>query len=393
MDSEPNPGRRASEELLSIVVPVYRSAAYLAGTVHELLATLGPMGPLEVVLVNDGSPDDVQEVIESLAAADRRVRYLELGANRGQHAAILRGLEVARGAWVVTIDDDGQNPPEAVTGVLEALVAGDDDVVYGAFQSTEQTGLRVLASRLNRMLSAVTVGNRRGIAVSNVRAIRGDLARALGRAAPAHPYIEALVFRATRRISQVEVPHRPRQAGESPTGSPRCCGSGSCTSRPSPRCRSRWRGGGASWWLPWPPWWVSPSWSGSLRAARPRGMALALLRHHLPLRGALRLPGRHQHLPGADVRHPERTWARLDPQPVGRRRRGLMLVPVEWDSAFFGLRLGRVTAPVLDAGAAAAVVATGREQRFDCLSFLYRQATPRASLPPRRQGSSWSICG
>ena len=47
-----------------------------------------------------------------------------------------------------------------------------------------------------------------------------------------------------------------------------------------------------------------------------------------------------------------------------------MLVPVEWDSAFFGLRLGRVTAPVLDAGAAAAVVATGREQRFDCLSLL-----------------------
>ncbi len=47
-----------------------------------------------------------------------------------------------------------------------------------------------------------------------------------------------------------------------------------------------------------------------------------------------------------------------------------MLAPVEWDSAFFGLRLARVTAPVLDAGAAAAVVSAGREQRFDCLSLL-----------------------
>lgn len=204
-----------SEDLLSIVVPVYRSAAYLADTVHELLAALGPRGPLELVLVNDGSPDGVQAVIESLAAADPRVRYLELGANRGQHAAILRGLESARGAWVVTVDDDGQNPPEAVTRVLERLRVSGDDVVYGRFQSTEQTGLRVLASRLNRMLSSVTVGNTRGIAVSNVRAIRGDLARALGRAAPSHPYIEALVFRATRRISEVEVPHRPRRAGES----------------------------------------------------------------------------------------------------------------------------------------------------------------------------------
>ena len=204
-----------SEGLLSIVVPVYRSAAYLADTVNELLAVLGPRGPLELVLVNDGSPDGVQEVIESLAAEDSRVRYLELGANRGQHAAILRGLEAARGGWVVTVDDDGQNPPEAVARVLEALRSSDDDVVYGRFQSTEQTGLRILASRLNRMLSSVTVGNTRGIAVSNVRAIRGDLARALGRAAPSHPYIEALIFRATRRISEVEVPHRPRRAGES----------------------------------------------------------------------------------------------------------------------------------------------------------------------------------
>lgn len=206
----------ASEDgLVSVVVPVYRSAGYLADTVHELLAALGPRGPLELVLVNDGSPDGVQAVIESLARADPRIRWVELGANRGQHAAILHGFAAARGAWVVTVDDDGQNPPEAVQRVLEAIRATDDDVVYGRFQSTEQTAFRVLASRLNRTLSSVTFGNTRGIAVSNVRALRGDLARALGGAAPAHPYIDALVFRATRRISEVEVPHRPRRAGES----------------------------------------------------------------------------------------------------------------------------------------------------------------------------------
>ena len=204
-----------SEGLVSIVVPVYRSAGYLADTVRELLAALGSTESVELVLVNDGSPDDVQTVVESLAAADPRVRFLELGANRGQHAAILRGFAVSRGDWVVTVDDDGQNPPEAVERVLGRLRQGDDDVVYGQFRSTEQTGLRVLASRLNRLLSSVTVGNTRGIAVSNVRALRGDLARALGQGAPAHPYIEALVFRATRRISQVDVPHRPRGKGES----------------------------------------------------------------------------------------------------------------------------------------------------------------------------------
>ena len=204
--------------LVSVVVPVYRSAGYLADTVQELLGSLGARESLELVLVNDGSPDAVQEVIETLARADPRVRWLELGANRGQHAAVLQGLAASRGDWVVTVDDDGQNPPEAVERVVEALRGGGDDVVYGRFGAVEQTPFRVLASRMNRLLSSVTVGNTRGIGLSNVRAIRGDLARALGRAAPAHPYIEAMIFRATRRISEVEVPHRPRRAGQSTYG-------------------------------------------------------------------------------------------------------------------------------------------------------------------------------
>jgi len=201
--------------LLSVVVPVYRSEGYLRGTVDELLAFFSARGPVEVVLVNDGSPDGVQQVIERLAASDPRVRYLELGTNGGQHAATLRGFALARGDWVVTLDDDGQNPPEAGLAVLDALCAGDLDVVYGRFESTEQTLFRVVASRLNRWLSGYTLGNRAGVSVTNVRALRGDLARALGANRSAYPYIDALLFRATRRIGQVPVGHRPRGAGRS----------------------------------------------------------------------------------------------------------------------------------------------------------------------------------
>jgi polyisoprenyl-phosphate glycosyltransferase len=203
-----------SEGLVSIVIPVYRSAGYLEATVGELVDYFAPKGPVEIILVNDGSPDNVQEVIARLAR-DPRIRFVELGRNRGQHAALLKGFELVRGEYAVTLDDDGQNPPEAASAVLEKIRAENLDVVYGQFQSTEQTPFRIAASRLNRILSAFTIGNRDGISVTNVRAIRGDLARTLGRAAPPHPYIEALVFRATRRIGEVTVPHRPRKAGQS----------------------------------------------------------------------------------------------------------------------------------------------------------------------------------
>lgn len=205
----------ASDALVSVVVPVYCSEQYLAATVREVLDFFAKVGRVEVVLVNDGSPDGVQKVIERLSRDDPRVQFLELGANVGQHAATLRGFSIARGDWVVTLDDDGQNPPEAGYAALEELRAGDLDVVYGSFDSTEQSLSRVVASRLNRWLSSHTLGNRSGIAVSNVRAIRGDLARALGNNRSAYPYVDALLFRTTRRIGQVTVEHRARGVGHS----------------------------------------------------------------------------------------------------------------------------------------------------------------------------------
>src|SRR5688500_10521109 len=102
-----------SERLLSFVIPVYRSEAYLAATVTELVSVFEPRSAFEVILVNDASPDGVQRVIDRLCASDPRVRSLTLGANVGQHRATLRGLAEARGDIVITLDDDGQNPPSA----------------------------------------------------------------------------------------------------------------------------------------------------------------------------------------------------------------------------------------------------------------------------------------
>ena len=201
--------------LLSVVIPVYGSQAYLEQTIAELVAVLAPLRPFEIVLVNDGSPDGVQEVIERLHARDPRVRYVEVGRNRGQHAATLRGFRASRGGTVVTLDDDGQNPPEAGLAVAEALESRGLDAVYGRFAFTEQSPLRRLASRLNRWLSRYTIGNTAGLSVSNVRALRGDLARHLGGVEQLHPYIDSMVFFATRRIGEVMVPHRERASGQS----------------------------------------------------------------------------------------------------------------------------------------------------------------------------------
>lgn len=203
------------EGLLSVVIPVYRSEAYLAETVRTFVSYLEPRVRFELVLVNDGSPDRVAAVIDRLCAADPRIRAVSLGRNVGQHRATLRGFAMARGDVVVTVDDDGQNPPESAMAVARALVEQDLDAVYGRFPTVEQAGLRRLASRLNRWLSKSTIQNHQEIAITNVRALRGDLARAIGAVSSPYPYIDALVFRMTRHIGEVPVQQLARERGES----------------------------------------------------------------------------------------------------------------------------------------------------------------------------------
>lgn len=207
-----------TSEVLSVVIPVYRSEAYVERTVRELVAALEGVVAFEIVLVNDGSPDGVGGVLERLCSEDPRVRCLQLGGNLGQHRATLLGFARTRGDVVVTLDDDGQNPPSAALAVAGALRAGDLDVVYGRFGAVRQSRARRLASRANRWMSAAVLGNRTGIAITNVRAIRGELARAIGATESVHPYIDAMLFRATRRIAEVAVEHRPRDAGASTYG-------------------------------------------------------------------------------------------------------------------------------------------------------------------------------
>ncbi|MGA8889949.1 MAG: glycosyltransferase [Anaeromyxobacteraceae bacterium] len=201
--------------MLSIVIPVYRSERYLERTVQELAAALEPVTPFEIVLVNDGSPDGVQAVIDALVAKDERVRFVAPGRNLGQHRATLLGFARTRGDVVVTVDDDGQNPPEAVLAVARELRERDLDVAYGRFEVVEQSAFRRMASAANGWLSARTIQNRSGIALTNVRAIRGDLARALGGVQAPYPYIDAMIFRMASRFGNVAVPHRPRTHGGS----------------------------------------------------------------------------------------------------------------------------------------------------------------------------------
>lgn len=118
-------------ELVSILIPVYNNAPYLAELVDRIRGALdGRRHAFEIVFANDGSRDESWEVIRGLAAADTRVKALQLSRNFGQHAAISAALEHASGDLYVLMDADLQDRPEVIPVLLDKLEAGSHDIVY-----------------------------------------------------------------------------------------------------------------------------------------------------------------------------------------------------------------------------------------------------------------------
>jgi glycosyltransferase involved in cell wall biosynthesis len=140
----------ASPEL-SVVVPVYRNAATLAALHLRLRAVLEPLAPFEVLFVDDGCPEGSRAVLERLATDDPRVAALVLDRNVGQHRAVLAGLACARGEWVVVMDGDLQDPPEAIPDLLRAASGGARAVFAGRRGAYESAG-RLATSRLFKRL-------------------------------------------------------------------------------------------------------------------------------------------------------------------------------------------------------------------------------------------------
>jgi len=114
---------------LSVVVPVFNEEAVIALFQARLLQVLATCpGGHEVIYVDDGSTDGSAQVLETLRVACPQVGVARLSRNFGKEHAMTAGLELARGAAVIILDVDLQDPPELIPAMLDAWRAGADVV-------------------------------------------------------------------------------------------------------------------------------------------------------------------------------------------------------------------------------------------------------------------------
>lgn len=205
-----------SKEKISFVIPCYRSANTIGGVVDEIEEVMRAEENYkhEIILVNDGSPDDTWITISRIATEHDHVKAFNLSKNFGQHAALMAGLNNAKGDIVVCLDDDGQTPADEAPKLIRGIENG-ADVVYARYQTKQHSLFRNMGTAMNEWMASAMLGKPKDLYVSSYFAVRKYVVREMIKYQGSYPYVIGLVLRVTRNIINVDVNHRKREIGTS----------------------------------------------------------------------------------------------------------------------------------------------------------------------------------
>lgn len=198
-----------------MVIPVYRASLSLDELAEKLTDVLLSIGrEYEIIMVNDGSPDNSWAKLRELAARTKHLTAINLGKNVGQHNALVCGFQYARGEIVVTMDDDLQHPPETIPTLIQPLSEG-WDVVLASWANKRHGYIQNLGSRFMGWLNNRIFGNKKQLKFSAYRAIRGSVVEEVVSMTTRFPFISGMLMQVTDRIINVEVQHDERKHGQS----------------------------------------------------------------------------------------------------------------------------------------------------------------------------------
>ncbi len=200
---------------ITVVIPCYNSEKTIVAVTDDLVASLeNRTKNYEIILVNDGSKDDVWSRIKELSEKYPGVIGLNLSRNYGQHNALMAGFNYAKGEVVVTMDDDGQNDPKYIWDLIDKLSEG-FDVVIARYPKLEENGFRRLGSLVNKKMAEALVDKPKNIRGSSYRAFRSYVIKEMIKYDKSYPYLPGLIYRVTKNVTEVSVEHKKRMYGQS----------------------------------------------------------------------------------------------------------------------------------------------------------------------------------
>ncbi len=204
---------------ISITIPVYNEGECLTplhAGVREAMEAIGK--EWELILVNDGSTDDSEALLDAIAARDPHVKVIHFRRNYGQTAAMMAGFDYATGDIVIPMDGDMQNDPVDIPNMLARLEQG-YDVVSGWRQDRQDSALqRNLPSIMANQLISLVSGVRLHDFGCSLKAYRKEIIKSVRLYGEMHRFLPIYASWHGARITEVVVSHHPRRTGSSKYG-------------------------------------------------------------------------------------------------------------------------------------------------------------------------------
>lgn len=205
--------------MISVTVPICNEAGNILALHQRVRDALQRIGePWELILINDGSTDGSEELLDEIAAEDSRVKVIHFRRNFGQTAAMMAGFDFAKGDVIIPMDGDLQNDPADIPAMLAKIAEG-FDVVSGWRKDRKDNALKrnfpsIMANRLISMVSGVELHD----FGCSLKAYRRDVIEGVRLYGEMHRFLPIYAGWHGARITEVEVRHYARTSGTSKYG-------------------------------------------------------------------------------------------------------------------------------------------------------------------------------
>ena len=202
---------------VSVVVPVYNEQDNVAPLVGEIVTALRGVVPFEIVYVDDCSKDGTLAVLQALKRDVPELRVVRHVANAGQSTATRNGVKSARGAWIATLDGDGQNDPADIPKLLAQRdsAAADVKMFAGWRVNRQDSGSKRWASKWANAIRARMLRDDTPDTGCGIKLFERAAFLDLPYFDHMHRYLPALMQRAGWKTVSVPVNHRARSTGVS----------------------------------------------------------------------------------------------------------------------------------------------------------------------------------
>lgn len=201
------------DKKLSFVIPCYYSEKTISLVVDDIFKAFPKEDyQFEIILVNDGSKDNTFSVIKGLADKFPQVIAVNLAKNFGQDAALMAGYTYATGDYIISLDDDCQNPPIEAHKLIAKIEEG-YDAVFGKYHVKQHSAFKNWGSRLNDKMATMLLKKPKDLTLCSYFIMNSFVKDEMLRYDSAFPYIWGLILRTTDHITNVFIDHKKREVG------------------------------------------------------------------------------------------------------------------------------------------------------------------------------------